>query len=339
MGPWKGRDGGAGGKRETLYGRRSFAEEDGAETDVGGALFDGDLEVGAHPHRQIGSESPVECSQCDAEFTQLTEPVACAFRVVLGRGNCHQASPADVLRCEHLAEETALAQAAKGRGMISMTPPDGLGYCECRRCLTVFDGAEPFREHRSLFARRADGALVNVTSETVFAMVNQIAAAVAEKHPETLVGCYAYSAYSHPPSFRFHPNVYLQTTTAFRRTPIPLAEQLGAFGEKTEQLGIREYYSVYQWDWDYPDPGKVVPSQLGEDLAFFHGKGITAVNAEAFSHVSVWPAGEEDPTTSNLPPAACVRDKRSSVLHAAVRQAVVSIFYHFHFQTQARAVW
>ena len=34
----------------------------------------------------------------------------------------------------------------------------------------------------------------------------------------------------------------------FRRTPLTMDEQLRQFGQKTKQVGIREYYSVYQWD-------------------------------------------------------------------------------------------
>ncbi len=179
------------------------------------------------------------------------------------------------------AIEFALARAAAGEEMISMTPPDGLGYCECERCLSVCQGAKPYEAHSTLFARRPDGTRISVTSENVFHLVNQVAEAVAKKYPQTLVGCYAYSAYSHPPSFDLHPNVYLQTTTAYRRTPISLEQQLAEFGTKTTQLGIREYYSVYQWDWDNPDPGKLTPAQLQEDLRFFHRNGVTAVNAES----------------------------------------------------------
>lgn len=179
------------------------------------------------------------------------------------------------------AIESALKQAEAGRMMVSMTPPDGLGYCECERCREVCRGAEPFEDHGLLFARRADGELINVTSETLFSFINQVAAAVSEKYPETLIGCYAYSAYSHPPAFDLHPNVYLQTTTAYRRTPITLEEQIKAFGRKTTQVGIREYYSVYQWDWDYPNPGKMTPQALAKDLRFFHRHGVTAINAEA----------------------------------------------------------
>jgi len=179
------------------------------------------------------------------------------------------------------AIQAALAQAAAGRQMISESPPDGLGYCECERCLAVCQGAEPRRSRGVLFATRPDGVVVSVTSETLFNFVNRIAQAVAEQYPDTLIGCYAYSAYSHPPSFDLHPNVYVQTTTAFRRTDMSLEEQIEAFGRKARHVGIREYYSVFQWDWDYPNPGKMTPARLAADLSSFHAKGITAINAEA----------------------------------------------------------
>ena len=179
------------------------------------------------------------------------------------------------------AKESALRRAEQGAGMISMTPPDGLGYCECEKCLAAAGVQEVYEEKGCLFGKRDDGAVVNVTSETVFGLANEVAKTVAAKYPKTLIGCYAYSAYSHPPSFKLHPNVYLQTTTAYRRTPLSLEEQVSAYGEKTEQLGIREYYSVYQWDWDYPDPGKMTPDTLQHDLSQFHNWGVTAVNGEA----------------------------------------------------------
>jgi len=179
------------------------------------------------------------------------------------------------------AIEYALKRAESGEKMISMSAPDGLDFCECRRCRAVLQGGEPFEEHGTTWAKRPDGLLVNMTSETLFGLVNRVAAAVAEKHPDARIGCYAYSAYSHPPSFSMHPNVYIQVTTAFRRTPLTLEEQLAAWGRKTKELGVREYYSVYQWDWEEPYPGEVRPDRLVRDLSFFHENGVTAINAEA----------------------------------------------------------
>lgn len=175
----------------------------------------------------------------------------------------------------------AMKEAAAGKAMISMSPPDGLGYCECEKCAAVFQGGAPFQAHGTTFAKRPDGVTVNITSETLFRLVSDVARAVAEKYPKTLVGCYAYSAYSHPPSFKLHPNVFLQTTTAYRRTPLSLEEQLKAFGETTSQVGIREYYSVYQWDWDGPHPGALEPGRLQKTLRMFRKDNVTSVNAEA----------------------------------------------------------
>jgi hypothetical protein len=181
------------------------------------------------------------------------------------------------------AIEHALAQAASGAAMISMTPADGLGYCECERCLAVCQGGKTIQQFGTTFATRPDGLLVSVTSQTLFAFINQVAAAVAEKHPQTLVGCYAYSAYAHPPSFKLHPNVFVQTTTAFRRTPLSLADQLQAFHKSGVQSGIRAYFSVYQWDWDYPTvaKGDLALPQLIEDLRFYQKHNVQSVNAEA----------------------------------------------------------
>ncbi|HYT90647.1 MAG TPA: DUF4838 domain-containing protein [Gemmataceae bacterium] len=181
------------------------------------------------------------------------------------------------------ATEYALGQAAKGVPMISMTPPDGLGFCECERCRAVCQGGKPYKDLGTTFARRPDGVLVSVTSETLFQFINQVAAAVAAKYPKTLVGCYAYSAYSHPPSFKLHPNVFLQTTTAFRRTPLSLAEQLDAFRKIEVQSGVRAYHSVYQWDWDYPTiaKGELSLPRLVNDLRFYQKQHVQSVNAEA----------------------------------------------------------
>jgi hypothetical protein len=181
------------------------------------------------------------------------------------------------------AIQHSLAQAAKGARMISMTPPDGLGFCECERCMAVCRGGKPYQQFGTTFARRPDGVLVNVTSETLFAFINKVAEAVAAKYPDTTVGCYAYSAYSHPPSFQLKPNVFLQATTAYRRTPLTLSEQLTAFEKAGVEAGIRGYFSVYQWDWDGPviNKGELMLPRLVDDLRFYKKQNVRSINAEA----------------------------------------------------------
>jgi hypothetical protein len=175
----------------------------------------------------------------------------------------------------------ALEQAAGGEKSISMTPADGLGYCECDRCKAVFQGGEPFAAHGSLFAKRPDGVTVNITSETLFNAVNQVARAVAKQYPDVQLACYSYSAYSHPPSFKMEPNVYIQSTTAYQRTPLSGDELLEAWGKLASDLGIRGYWSVYQWDWDNPGPGITRPYNAQSDLKRYREHNVTAFNTEA----------------------------------------------------------
>jgi hypothetical protein len=176
----------------------------------------------------------------------------------------------------------ALGAAAAGSSLVSLSPPDGLDFCECERCLAVCQGGTPFKKHLATFAKRPDGVVVSVASETVFGFVNQVAAAVAAKYPRTRVGCMAYSAYAEPPTFKLHANVFVQATTAYRRTDLTLAEQLTTFRDRGCQAGLREYFSVYQWDWDaQPPQGTLSPAKLRDVFDRYHDYGVRCVNAEA----------------------------------------------------------
>lgn len=175
----------------------------------------------------------------------------------------------------------AAAERSNGQGMVSLTPPDGLGYCECERCFSVFQGGEPKMLHRAWFAERPDGVMVNVTTETLFTFANEIAEAVTKKYPDMQFGVYAYSAYSHPPSFKLHPNIFVQTTTAYRRTPLSMDEQFRRWRAAASRFCVRDYFSVYQWDWDMPDPGKMSPHNIEKHLEHLHELGMNGVNAEA----------------------------------------------------------
>jgi len=180
-----------------------------------------------------------------------------------------------------IAVENALQRAAGGAKMIAMTPADGLGYCECPRCQKWGKGAAVYWTKGSQFAKRPDGVLVCITSESLFNCINEVARAVSEKYPDTLVGSYAYSAYSHPPSFKLEPNVFVQTTTAYRRTPVSLYDQLHMFKKMGVQSGIRGYWAVYQWDWDYPQvKGFLGLPGLARDLKMYDSNDVESLNTE-----------------------------------------------------------
>jgi hypothetical protein len=176
--------------------------------------------------------------------------------------------------------EYALNEAANGATSVSLTPADGLGYCECNLCFGTAKGGEVKEEKGSFFATRPDNTLVCTVSETLFNAVNQVAEAVGKKYPNVILGCYGYSAYSHPPSFKLQPNVFIQATTQYRRTPLTLKEQMDMWGKRANQVGIRGYWGVYQWDWDNPGVGKFVPDSIQKDLQFYYKNNATAFNTE-----------------------------------------------------------
>jgi hypothetical protein len=177
--------------------------------------------------------------------------------------------------------EYSLEQASKGALSVSLSPADGLGYCECDLCKAWAQGGDVKEEMGSFFATRPDGRLVCIVSETLFNAVNEVARELGRKYPDVLIGCYGYSAYSHPPSFKLEPNVFIQTTTEFRRTPLSLEEQIDLWGKCAKQVGIRGYWSVYQWDWDNPVVGKFTPESIQKDLRFYYSRNTKAFNTEA----------------------------------------------------------
>jgi hypothetical protein len=82
----------------------------------------------------------------------------------------------------------ALEQAAAGSTFVSLSPPDGLDFCECERRLAIGRGGATYKKHLCTFAKRPDGVVVSVASETVFGFVNEAAAAVAAKYPRARFG-------------------------------------------------------------------------------------------------------------------------------------------------------
>ena len=70
-----------------------------------------------------------------------------------------------------------------------MEPSDGVGLCQCDECKKL--GGD---------------------SEQAFFLANVVAHAVKKEYPGKMVGLYAYSSHSEPPSFALEPNVYVQLT-------------------------------------------------------------------------------------------------------------------------------
>ncbi len=149
------------------------------------------------------------------------------------------------------------------------------------------------------FGTRPDGKEVCVTSETIFHMANAVARAVAKIDPDVIVGCDAYSGYSHPPSFDLEPNIFVQITTRYRRTPLTFNEQLEAFGNKAKMVGIYGYYYVTVFSSHDHGPGAGIKiDNLSEQYPYYFKNNVRSVRAEASN--SWGPAGLDFYVTSKV---------------------------------------
>ncbi len=92
----------------------------------------------------------------------------------------------------------AALDAEPGIEIITLSPNDGGGFCECERCRAL---DEPSRDWFARYSRRL--ALFN----------NEVARLVGAKHPKVLVKVGAYAMYARPPldrDFRPEPNLFFQ---------------------------------------------------------------------------------------------------------------------------------
>ena len=160
-----------------------------------------------------------------------------------------------------LVIDDALEQLRKNPQLdsISVDPSDGLNWCECERCK----------------------ALGSVTDRAV-TLANAVAEAVNEQRPGTIVGMYAYSGHSPPPSIRVHPQVVISVATAFIQGGYTVEELMRGWQAQGATLGIREYYSVHTWDRDLPGRARGGNLQyIRTSLPQFHALGARYFSSES----------------------------------------------------------
>ncbi len=155
----------------------------------------------------------------------------------------------------------ALAQFEKDpiRDSVSVDPSDGGGWCQCPEC-----------------------AKLGSVTDRALTLANEVAAALQAKYPGRLVGMYAYSEHSPPPSIAAHPNVVISVATGFIRGGFTIDQLIDGWSAKAKTLGIREYYSVNTWDRDLPGAargGRL--DYLKRTIPHFHAKGAKFLSAES----------------------------------------------------------
>lgn len=142
---------------------------------------------------------------------------------------------------------------------VSCEPSDGGGWCECAEC-----------------------AKIGSVSDQALLLSNEVARAVAAKHPGKFVGQYAYNEHSPAPSIPAEPNVVVSIAAGFIKGGYTMDQLIDGWSEKASVLGIREYLSVHPWDRDMPAQARA--AKLGyvqETIPHYHEKGARFYSAES----------------------------------------------------------
>ncbi len=143
---------------------------------------------------------------------------------------------------------------------MSLDPSDGGGWCECAEC-----------------------ARFPQISDRVVTLANA-AAEAAEKMGgrARYIGTYAYNRHTAPPTIKVHPHVIVSATTAFLGDGFSHEQVLAGWQKQGATMGVYDYLSVVDWDWNLPRGGKGGrPAELAVELARHHRLGARFYDAES----------------------------------------------------------
>ena len=162
--------------------------------------------------------------------------------------------------------------------LMSISPNDGYGWCECPAC-TDLDN----RMCGGRTTKQGLGAERSFRGDRIFWFANEVAARVAEKHPDKKLLVLAYVNYAEPPdTVRPHANVipflcHYAPADYARAINDPASEPNSQFNELlkswaqiTPNVLIYSYVSKSMW-WQLPRP---VLKNFAADIKYFHQLGI-----------------------------------------------------------------
>jgi len=168
-----------------------------------------------------------------------------------------------------------------GAYSFSLSPNDGYGWCECDACV-----AQDPPEYRAQ-AKRGK-------ARRTLLFANQVAKALAEKHPNKYVAWYAYAGTVEPPTdIRAHPNVVtavahygrcgcnvhpIESTSCTANAAFRQIMQ--GWAAVADKLFVREYFTTLAPSADLL--AQVVGAySLAEDMSYFKSHNVIGVNSES----------------------------------------------------------
>jgi len=143
---------------------------------------------------------------------------------------------------------------------ISMDPSDGDNWCTCEAC-----------------------AKMGSISDRAATLANTVAEAINKLGLGTkYVGMYAYNRHCGPPSIAVHSNVIISATTAFITGGYTLDQIITGWQARGATIGIYDYYSVIDWDWNLPGRARAArPVGVAAGIVDFYRKGARFYDCES----------------------------------------------------------
>ncbi|MEO6906566.1 MAG: DUF4838 domain-containing protein [Abditibacteriaceae bacterium] len=128
---------------------------------------------------------------------------------------------------------------------------------------------------------------LGTTSNRIFGMANEAAKAVEKAFPgqHKMVGLLSYNMYYDPPSFKMEPNVHIQLSSIGVNPKYSSEERLKSWAQRSHNLGVYEYYSVFAWSQDkllgsYVNGVRGYQQHVRDDLV---AHNIISISAESTS--------------------------------------------------------
>ncbi len=166
--------------------------------------------------------------------------------------------------------------------ILSISPNDGLGFCECDRCRALDSGQTKETRDNPFALEPRDQRAQAVLSDRMFTYANAVAEGVAATHPAKRVLMLAYSSYRQPPrriTINSHVVVQYADNADFHWDPQRKAERLGGLQEwarLTPNLMIYEYYV-----WGANSPTRGLTPVIAGSIKHLHRLGIRLFRTQA----------------------------------------------------------
>jgi hypothetical protein len=149
---------------------------------------------------------------------------------------------------------------------VSVDPADGGGFCQCDKCRAKF---QAHGEDEATFY-----------SNQVFYMANEAAKAIRKEFPDGFVNLYGYADHSAPPSIPLEPNVHVSIIPyGFNYSGLQPDDFIRAWGKKTKELSIYDYWSIPDWTWDQPSFNYLETAR--DKIRFWHENNINGFASES----------------------------------------------------------